>query len=170
MNFPASTSVSTENHHPANVSLLFIAATDTCDRSHQPANRHKLKANIAYELTIGLIQESINWRTLTALGVRRAQSVYRRAMGRTIRVRFPAGARYFFSPQRPDRLWAYQISNQMGTGGSFARRLSGRGVNLTTHLHLLSWSRKLDLYLHSPIYLHGTGENFTFYLLFYSST
>jgi hypothetical protein len=40
----------------------------------------------------------------------------------------------------------------MATGGSFPWEGS---VKLTTHLHLLPRSRKVELYLHSPIRLHG---------------
>jgi hypothetical protein len=36
---------------------------------------------------------------------------------------------------------------------------SGRGVKLTTHLHLVPRSRKVELYLHSPICHHGIVFN-----------
>jgi hypothetical protein len=56
----------------------------------------------------------------------------------------------------------------MGIRGSFP----GRSMKLTTHLHLALWSRRVDLYLHSPICIHGIvlnyvinyKDNFTFYL------
>jgi hypothetical protein len=35
------------------------------------------------------------------------------------------------------------------------RGLSGRGMTLTTELHLVPRSRMVELYLHSPIRLHG---------------
>jgi hypothetical protein len=42
--------------------------------------------------------------------------------------------------------------------GLFPERQSGRGVNLTIHLHLRPrWM--VELYLHSPIHLHGTVLN-----------
>jgi hypothetical protein len=55
--------------------------------------------------------------------------------------------------------------------GFFARRYSGRGVKLTTHLHLLPRSRIMKLYLHAPILFHGivlnhlnTGINLLLYI------
>jgi hypothetical protein len=41
------------------------------------------------------------------------------AIGWTAEVRFLAGARFFSSSQRPDRLWGPSASYPMGTGGSF---------------------------------------------------
>jgi hypothetical protein len=60
----------------------------------------------------------------------------------------------------------------MGTGGLFPWVYSGRGVKLTTHLHLVPRSRMLELYFHSPIYLYGialnlfsTGTNLLLYII-----
>jgi hypothetical protein len=47
----------------------------------------------------------------------------------------------------------------MDTIGSNFRGYSGRGVKLTTHLHLVSRSKIVELYLHSPIYLLGVVLN-----------
>jgi hypothetical protein len=47
----------------------------------------------------------------------------------------------------------------MGIGGSFPGSKSGRDVKLITHLHPVARSRKLELWLHSPIYLHGIVLN-----------
>jgi hypothetical protein len=44
---------------------------------------------------------------------------------------------------------AYPASNPMGTGGT----------KLTTHLHLVPKLRNMELYLHSPIGLHGVVLN-----------
>jgi hypothetical protein len=44
----------------------------------------------------------------------------------------------------------------MGTRGSFWR-YSARSVNLIAHLHLVPKSRMMELYLHSPICLHGVA-------------
>jgi hypothetical protein len=58
--------------------------------------------------------------------------------------------------------------------GHFLQGLSGQGVKLTTHLHLVPRSRMVELYFHSTICLHGlvhnelyTGRTFRFYFLFY---
>jgi hypothetical protein len=45
------------------------------------------------------------------------------------------------------------------------------GVKLTTHLHLASMSRMIEIYIHSPIRLHGVVFNLstgTIYLTFTS--
>jgi hypothetical protein len=54
----------------------------------------------------------------------------------------------------------------MVTGERFPQDYSGRGVKLTTHLHPVPRSRMVDIYFHSPIYIHGVlfkhRDNFTF--------
>jgi hypothetical protein len=58
-------------------------------------------------------------------------------------------------------------------GGLFPQEQTDRNVKLTSHLHLASKARKVDLYLHSPVRLHGIVFNyitkfrdkFTFYTL-----
>jgi hypothetical protein len=49
-------------------------------------------------------------------------------------------------------------------GASFPRDKVSRGIKLTTQLHIVPWSRLVELYLHSPIYLHVIVLN---YLKFY---
>jgi hypothetical protein len=58
-----------------------------------------------------------------------------------------------------------------GYWGLFPSGQSGRGAMLTTHLQLVTRSRKVDLYIHSLIRLHGvvlnslsTKTNLPFYL------
>jgi hypothetical protein len=69
----------------------------------------------------------------------------------------PGGARFFFPPQRPDRFWGPPslLSNGYGELNPRGVKQSSGGVNLTTHLHLVPRPRKMELYLHSPICLHG---------------
>jgi hypothetical protein len=64
------------------------------------------------------------------------------------------GKRFFSTPQRPDMLWG---SPSLLLNGY--RRLSGRGLKLTTDVHLVLKSRIVDLYLHSPIRIYGTVLN-----------
>jgi hypothetical protein len=47
----------------------------------------------------------------------------------------------------------------MDTGGLFSRGKNGWGVKLTTHVHMVLKSRMMELYLHSPISLHGVVLN-----------
>jgi hypothetical protein len=47
----------------------------------------------------------------------------------------------------------------MSTGVSF-RGESGQAVKLTTHLHLAPRSRMVELYLYTPICLHGVMLKF----------
>jgi hypothetical protein len=59
---------------------------------------------------------------------------------RGIGVRFPAGAKRFFSScQLPDRLWGHPSPYPKGTRGLFP------GVKLTIHLHLVPRSRRVEL-------------------------
>jgi hypothetical protein len=80
--------------------------------------------------------------------------------GRTTRVRFPAGARYFFllSITSKTALGRTQIPTQW-VRRLFPREESGRAVKLTTLLHLLPASRMVELYLHSPTRLHSIVLN-----------
>jgi hypothetical protein len=43
--------------------------------------------------------------------------------------------------------------------GAFPRGYSGRGVKLATILHLVLWSRIVEIYLHFPTRLHGVVFN-----------
>jgi hypothetical protein len=58
--------------------------------------------------------------------------------------------RFFSSPKRLDRLWGTPVSYLMGTR-VFPRGLSGRGVMLTTHLHLMPKSRMSGAILLLPL-------------------
>jgi hypothetical protein len=72
------------------------------------------------------------------------------------------GKRFVPSPHRPDRLWGPTKLLSDGYRGFFPTGQSGRGVKLTTP-HLLPRSRMMELYLHSPLHLHG--DNFTLHTL-----
>jgi hypothetical protein len=60
-----------------------------------------------------------------------------------------------FSTASRTALWPTQPHIQCIPGwGGFPRGKSGRGVKLTSHLHLMKTSRMVELYLNSSIYLH----------------
>jgi hypothetical protein len=65
-----------------------------------------------------------------------------RAMGWMARVQFPAWEDYF-----P----LHSVQTGAGTLLSNGCRESGRGVKVTTHLHLVPRSRMVELYFHSPM-------------------
>jgi hypothetical protein len=68
--------------------------------------------------------------------------------------------------------WDNPGSYPLCTRGSFFRKESGQGVKLTTHVYLLSRSRMVELYPHSPIRLHGVllkHREFIIYLTVSSS-
>jgi hypothetical protein len=71
--------------------------------------------------------------------------------GRGVGVRVPVGSGIFSPPPRPDRLWGPPSLLSDMYHGLLPRGLSGRGVKLTTHLHLLPKLRMMELYLHCPI-------------------
>ena len=73
------------------------------------------------------------------------------------------GKRFFASPKHPEQLYDAPGLLFSGYWGLFSHEYSSWGMNLTIHLHVMP--RSLELYLHSPIYLHGMQqENFTFIL------
>jgi hypothetical protein len=87
---------------------------------------------------------------------------------RRVGVRIPEGSRSFSSLRRPDRLWVPPslLSNEYR--GFFSW---GKAAETWSwpHLQLVPRSRKVDLYIHSPIRLHGvvlyylsTGTNLPF--------
>jgi hypothetical protein len=65
----------------------------------------------------------------------------------------------FTTPQRADRMWDPPSLLSNGYWGLFTQGSSGQGNQLTTHLHLVSSSRMMELYLCSPIRLHGVVLN-----------
>jgi hypothetical protein len=73
------------------------------------------------------------------------------------KVRFPAGGWEFFSsPPRPERFWGSPSLLSNGYQGLFPWGPSGRGVKLTTHLHLVTKSKNEWSYTSIPlIRLHG---------------
>jgi hypothetical protein len=58
----------------------------------------------------------------------------------------PGSARFLSSPQRPDRFWGSPSLLSNGYRGLFSRGYSGRGVKLTTHLHLVPRSRMVAIH------------------------
>jgi hypothetical protein len=67
---------------------------------------------------------------------------------------WPAGLRFFSSPQRP-----YRLCDPPSLLSSGHRGLFPLGLKLTTHLHLVPRSRMVELYLHSLICFHGIVLN-----------
>jgi hypothetical protein len=60
---------------------------------------------------------------------------------------------------------AHPASSTMGNGCPFPGVKDGRGVTLTTHLHLVPWSSMSRSYIPSPPWhLHGVAGHFTFTL------
>jgi hypothetical protein len=90
---------------------------------------------------------------------------------RGVGVRVPVGSGMFSSRHRPDRFWGPQSLLSNGYRGLFPRVYSGRGVKVTTHLHLVPRSRKrgsIHPLPHTPswrsVYLVKHRQNFTFTL------
>jgi hypothetical protein len=71
----------------------------------------------------------------------------------------PGSARFFSSPECPDQSCGPSSLLSNGYRVLYPRGYSGRGVKLTTHLHLVPRSRKLQRNFHSPIRLHGIAIN-----------
>jgi hypothetical protein len=70
----------------------------------------------------------------------------------------PGSARFFSYPQHPDQFWGPPslLSNLQG---ALPLGIKWQEHKLTTHLHLVLRSRKVELYLHSPKCLHGIVLN-----------
>jgi hypothetical protein len=80
----------------------------------------------------------------SSVGVATAYGLDDRVFG----VRVSIGSTIFSSPCRPYRFWGPPRLLYIGYRGLFPRGKSGRGVKLTTHLQLVSRSRKRG-YIHS---------------------
>jgi hypothetical protein len=71
-------------------------------------------------------------------------------------VRFPAGARFFCTSQRPDWFRGPPSLLSNGYRGLFPPEVKRPELEAdTTYLHLVPRSSMVELYLHSPIRLHG---------------
>jgi hypothetical protein len=79
--------------------------------------------------------------------------------GRGVGLQVPVGSRIFFSPRRPDRLWGHPTSYLMSTRGSFpcAKAAGAWSWPLTSNSY--RGQENVDLYIHSPIRLHGVVLN-----------
>jgi hypothetical protein len=78
---------------------------------------------------------------------------------RGVGVRVPVGSRIFCSPLRPDRLWGPHNNLSNGYWGSF---LGGKADGAWSGPLTSSQCRhqeNVDLYIHSPILLHGIVLN-----------
>jgi hypothetical protein len=101
-------------------------------------------------LAAATVQTGVFWVT-----IRSRDSVVGIATGygqddRSAWVRVPVGSRISSSPRRPDRLWGPPNLPSNGYRGQ-----SGPGVKLTTHLQIVTRSRRCDLCIHTSIRLHG---------------
>jgi hypothetical protein len=68
------------------------------------------------------------------------------------------GRRFFSSPLCPHHLGAHPDSYPVGTR-DFSPGIGGRGVEVTTDLHLLPRSRMVEPYPHSPVCLNSMVLN-----------
>jgi hypothetical protein len=68
----------------------------------------------------------------------------------------PGSAKFSSSPQHPDRLLRPTQRHVQSVPGALSPGfMRGRDIDLTTHHHPMQRSREMELYLHSPIFLHG---------------
>jgi hypothetical protein len=114
---------------------------------HRAAEENRVQNSIISYLTLGSRD--------SAVGVATGYGLDDRGVG----IRVPVGARSFCSPCRPDRFCVPPNLLSNGYRGLFPRERNRRGVKLTTHLHLQPSSRKVEIYLYSPIRLHGKVLN-----------
>jgi hypothetical protein len=80
-------------------------------------------------------------------------------MGWTAGVRFQARGRFFFLHSVQNGCKVHPVTYPMGNWAKFPEGKVEGGVKLTIHLYLLPRSRMMELYLHSPVRLHGTVLN-----------
>jgi hypothetical protein len=66
---------------------------------------------------------------------------------------------FLYSTMSGPTLGPRAASYEMGRMGLFPRRKSDRDVKLTAHLYPVPRSRMADVYLHSPLRLHGVELN-----------
>jgi hypothetical protein len=122
--------------HKVSVSILAISSTGLTACSHLPKPHSQNFVNVKYK------RKSRDSSVGIALGYGLDD--------RGSRVRFPAGAGNFSLHHRVQNgSGAYPASYPMGTRGSFPGE-SGRGVKLTTHLHLLPRSKNERSYTSIP--------------------
>jgi hypothetical protein len=155
---------------------------------HNLESSPRLSARSHYtELEMGIFRKTDNghyfYGTLLCRGTGMARSVWSRATGWTTRVRFPAGASYFYpihSVQARSR--AHPPSYTMGTGGSFSWiKLPRRYAD---HSHLMSraewWSytstpllmawcliKHRNLHLRGGLNWHGNLDSYALQHLMY---
>jgi hypothetical protein len=80
-------------------------------------------------------------------------------MGWMAGITYLAKVRIFSSPLHPDWYWGPSSLLSNGYLGIFFPGAKQLGVKLTTHFHLVPRSRMMELYLRSPIFLHGIVLN-----------
>jgi hypothetical protein len=126
---------------PEGISETLVTAHN--HTAQQPKNRFDI-------ITMKVSKFYLCARTLGCSEI--AQSVQRRAKIWMTGV-IPTGGKKTFSI--PDRLWGPPRFLLIGTGGSFPKGQNGRGAKL----RLVSKSRMVELYFHSPISFRGVMHN-----------
>jgi hypothetical protein len=131
------------------VSHISVISGSESVSSRNPIQMSKINDKSSIGLPVGLsllhqYHRTTPWTWWGEAGI--AQSVYRETG-----VRVPVGSRIFSSPCRPDRFCGPPILLSNGYRGLFPRRLSGRGVKLTTHLQI-AVVKKIWIYRSSSPY------------------